>query len=126
MTAGAGRRRDRRIPAVIQGSRMRTNFEAVDKNGKLHKQIAEAHDLPIHTDHATCQQGNGAGDVVVANVVTWKPPVIELRSKTVWFPGSALQLSCVEWLKPIDFVDRLRLLIPLEIAQCYCLRREIH
>jgi hypothetical protein len=35
----------------------------------------------------------------------------------------APQLSCVERFKPIDIVDRLRLLIPLEIAQVYCLRR---
>jgi hypothetical protein len=33
-----GSRGDRHhIPAIIQGSRMRIKFEAVDKNGKLHK-----------------------------------------------------------------------------------------
>src|SRR5262249_23823588 len=38
LTWRRGRRWVRRnTPATIQGSRMRTKFEAVDKNGKLHK-----------------------------------------------------------------------------------------
>ena len=37
-----------------------------------------------------------------------------------------LQLSCMKRLKRVDIADRLRLLIPFEIAQCDYLRREIH
>src|SRR5215831_19682876 len=38
---GAGCRRGRHhMPAIIQGSRMRTKFEAVDKNDKLHKRAS--------------------------------------------------------------------------------------
>ena len=39
---------------------------------------------------------------------------------------SALQLGRVKWFKRVDVADRLGLLIPLEIAERYRLRREVY